>query len=79
MGINMKTQKHIVEPGTGIRPAIEAAILEARALNRPIIIEMNDARFCVNPDTKIQGAIDTYLEVKKKMFETKQLLEQKTR
>ena len=75
----MKTQNYVVEPGTGIRPAIEAAILKARALNAPVIVEINSARFCVNPNTKIQGAIDTYLEVKKKMFETKQLLEQKTK
>lgn len=75
----MKTQKHVVEQVTNIRPAIESAILKARALNAPVIVEMNDARFCVYPDTKLQGAIDTYLEVKTKMFETEQLLKQKTK
>jgi len=74
----MEKQEYIVK-GTSIRPAIETAILKARALNKPVIIEMNDARFCVNPNTTTQGAIDTYLEVKKKMFETKLFLEQKTR
>ena len=43
------------------------------------MIQMNDARFSVNADTQIQEAIDTYLEVKRKMFETEKKLKQKSK
>jgi len=75
----MKTQNYTVTPGTNIHDAAEKAILIARAVNRTIIVTMNGARFCVYPDTKVQSAIDTYLEVKNKMHETEKQLKQKTK
>ena len=75
----MKSEIYNVEPKTSFRKAIEQAILIARAKNAPIIVQMNSTRFSVNPDTKMQEAIDTYLEVKNKMFETEQKLKQKVK
>ena len=74
----MKTQIYNAEPGTGIRAAVENAILTARATGATVIVTLNDARFCVYRNTKTQEAIDTYLEVKNKMFITEQILKQKT-
>lgn len=67
------------KPGTNIREAIENAIKMARATGKEIIIKMNEARFSVNADTKVQDAIDAYLEAKRKMFETQQKLKQNKR
>ena len=75
----MKPNIYNVEDGTNIREAVERAILIARAKNAPTIVQFNGVRFCVNPDTNRQEAIDTYLEVKEKMFETEKLLKQKTK
>ncbi len=77
----MSTSNYIYKPtpGTNIRIAVENAIKMARATGKDIFIEMNEARFCVNADTKLQDAIDSYLEVKRKMFETQQQLKQKKR
>jgi hypothetical protein len=66
-------------PGTNIREAIENSIKMARATGKTIIVEMNSARFSVNGDTKTQDAIDAYLEVKRKMFETEKQLKQNKR
>ena len=71
----MQTQEYNVTPGTGIRKAVEEAQTIARAVNKAVIVAMNGARFCIHPDTTVQKAIDTYLEVKNKMFLTQQLLE----
>ncbi len=72
----MKTQTYTVTPGTNINEAMERAIAIAHAINKTLIVIMNGARFCVNPDTTVQKAIDTYLEVKDQMFETEKLLQQ---
>jgi len=74
-----KITEYSVEPGTNIRVAIEDAIVLARANNAGVIVQMNGARFAVKPDTKLQDAIDDYLAVKKKMFETQQKLNQNKR
>jgi len=73
----MPIQFYNAKSGASIREEIENAILKARAINDTIIVTLNDARFSVSPDTKLQKAISTYLEVKRKMFETEQLLKQK--
>ena len=75
----MQPQIYKAQSGTSIRKAIEDAILKARAIKDKVIVTLNDARFSVSPDTKIQNAIGTYLEVKRKMFETEQLLKQKAK
>ncbi len=75
----MATQVYTPKPFMNLREAIEHAIVLARASNSQIIISMNDVRFSVDPDTPIQTAIDTYLEVQKKMFETTKQLKQKTK
>lgn len=77
----MSTSNYIYKPtpGTNIRTAVENAIKMARATGKDIFIEMNEARFCVNADTKTQDAIDAYMEVKRKMFETEQKLKQKSK
>lgn len=75
----MQTQNYTVNPGTSINEAVERAILIARAVNRTLIVKMNGARFCVYPDTKVQDAIDTYLEVQNKMHETELALKQKVK
>jgi len=75
----METHNYDAKSGMAIRKAIECALLKARATNAPIIVTLNEARFAVSPDTKIQKAIDTYLEVKRKMFETEQQLKLKTK
>ena len=75
----MKTQTYTVTPGTVINEAAERAIAIARAINKPVIVIMNGARFCVKPDTDVQKAIDTYLEVKNQIFETEKLLQQKVK
>lgn len=77
----MSTSNYIYKPtpGTNIRIAVENAIKMARATGKDIFIEMNEARFCVNADTKLQDAIDSYLEVKRKMFETQQQLKENKR
>ena len=72
----MATQTYTPKPLMNLRAAIEEAIRIARATGTTIIVNMNNVRFSVAPDTQIQDAIDTYLEVKNKMFETtKQLKE----
>lgn len=70
---------YIAKPGTNIRQAVEHAIMLARTGNTNIIVQMNEARFSVNPDTKVQNAIDTYLEVLDKIHKTKEQLKQKRR
>jgi hypothetical protein len=75
----MKTQQYNVETGTSIRTAVEKAIIMARAVNNTIIVNFNKARFAVNPDSQIQDAINTYMDVKNKMYETEQQLKQKTK
>lgn len=72
----MAIQVYTPKPLMNLRQAIEHAIVLARASNSKIIVSMNEVRFSVGPDTPIQTAIDTYLEVQKKMFETKQQLKQ---
>ncbi len=75
--MNNKTQNYDAEPGTSVRTAIEKAIIMSRATGKPTVVKLNEARFCVHPDTKLQHAIDVYLEVKNKMYETEQQLKQK--
>jgi sugar/nucleoside kinase (ribokinase family) len=59
-------------PGTTIREAIENAIRMARATGKDVIININDVQFCVNRDTKIQAAIDTYMAALNKRYHAKQ-------
>jgi hypothetical protein len=75
MGIQIYTPQSCVS----IREAIENATKMARATGKKIIIQMNGARFSVNADTKVQDAINAYMEVKRKMFETEQKLKQKVK
>ena len=75
----MATQTYTPKPLMNLREAIEDAIRVARATGNTIIISMNNVRFSVNADTQLQTAIDTYLEVQKKMFETTKQLKQKTK
>ena len=70
---------YVVEPGTNIRQAIEHAITMARVSCTDIIIQMNEARFSVGPDTNVQKAINTYLEVLDKIQKTTEQLKQKRR
>ncbi len=72
----MKTQEYNVPAGTNVRTAVENAIIMARATNNHVIVNLNNARFSVTCDTKVQNAIDAYLAVKRKMFETEQQLKQ---
>ena len=72
-------KEFIAKPNSNLRHNVEQAQVIARAMNSNIIIVMNNVRFSVGPDTKMQEAIDTYMEVKRKMFETEQKLKQKTR
>ena len=74
-----KSDKFNIPSNTNIRQGIEQAILIARALNSELIVQINGVRFGVNPDTKLQSAINTYLEIKNITFETEQQLTQKTR
>ena len=72
----MSTQVYKAKPYMNIRQASEEAIRIARGLNSEVIVEFNAARFAVNADTKMQDAIDAYMEVKRKMHETEQKLKQ---
>ena len=74
MSINYKPT-----PETNLRTAIENAVRIARATGTNVIIQMNNARFCVDRDTKTQDAIDAYMDVKRKIFETEQKLKQKSK
>ena len=58
--------------GTPIREAIEHAIRMARATGKDIIINMNDVQFCVNRDTNVQDAINTYMDALNKRYREKQ-------
>lgn len=75
----MGQQIYTPQSWVNIREAAENAIKMARATGKTIMIQMNDARFSVNADTQIQEAIDTYLEVKRKMFEAEKKLKQKSK
>ena len=75
-GIDMETQIYTPQSHINLREAIENATKMARATGKKIIIKINDARFSVGPDTKMQDAIDAYMEVKRKMHETEQKLKQ---
>ena len=75
----MNSNEYMAKPSENINIAIERAVIMARALKTQVFITLNGARFCVSPDTTIQHAINTYLEIKDKMFKTEQLLKQKTR
>lgn len=59
-------------PGTPIREAIEHAIRMARATGKDIIININDVQFCVNRDTNVQDAINTYMDALNKRYREKQ-------
>ena len=61
-------------PSTGktIREAIEHAIRLACATGKDIIINMNDVQFCVNRDTNVQDAINTYMDALNKRYREKQ-------
>ena len=76
-----KTNLHeyIVEADTPIKTAVENAIHMARATNTITIVNIKGTRFCVYPNTTVQEAIDTFFEVKNKMFETQKLLRQKAK
>ena len=75
--MNNKTQNYDAEPGTHVRTAIEKAIIMSRATGKTTVVKLNEARFCVHPDTKLQHAIDVYLEVKNKMYETEKKIKKK--
>lgn len=66
-------------PGTPIREAIEHAIRMSCATGKDIIINMNDAQFCVNRETKTQDAINAYLDALNKMHNAKKQSKQHTR
>ena len=72
----MRTQTYTPQPWINLRQAIENATKMARATGKEIIIKINDTRFSVGPDTKMQDAIDAYMEAKRKMHETEQKLKQ---
>ena len=61
-------------PSTGktIWEAIEHAIRLARATGKDIIININDVQFCVNRDTNVQDAINTYMDALNKRYREKQ-------
>ena len=77
----MSIQNYSYTPtkGTNLREAIENAVRMARATGKNIIIQINNARFSVDRDTKMQEAIDTYMDVKRKMYETEKQLKQKSK
>ena len=77
--MNKQTQNYDAGSKTNIREEIEKAIIMARAAGKTTIVTLNGANFCVHPDTPLQKAIDVYLEVKNKMFETEQQLRQKVK
>ena len=60
--------------GTDIGKAVESAIKMALATGKNVIIQMNEARFCVNAKTKKEDAIKAYHEVRNKIIETKKKL-----
>ena len=72
-------QTYTPQSWVSLREAIENATKMARATGNTIIINMNNVRFSVKADTKLQEAIDTYMEVQRKMFENEQKLKQKTK
>ena len=61
-------------PSTGktIREAIEHAIRLACATGKDITININDVQFCVNRDTNVQDAINTYMDALNKRYREKQ-------
>ena len=59
-------------PGTTIREAIENAIRMARATGKDVIININDVQFCVNRDTNVQDAINTYMDALNRRYREKQ-------
>ena len=77
--MNNTIQNYDAGQQTNIRTAIEKALIMARATGKTTIVTLNGANFCVHPDTPLQKAIDVYLEVKNKMFETEQQLRQKVK
>ena len=77
--MNNETQIYDAGKETNFRTAIEKGLIMSLATGKTTIIKLNGAQFCVHPDTKLQKAIDVYLEVKNKMFETEQLLKQKVK
>lgn len=77
--MSKKDQEYIAKPGMNIRTAIEEAIILSRATGKATNVKLNNALFCVHPDTTLQHAIDVYLEAKNKMYEAEQQLKQKAR
>ena len=75
-----KTREYAAEPRQSIREAVEEALRIARAINKTVIVRMDGARFGIHPDTTVQKAIDTYLEVLDKIFlSQRQLAKQKAK
>lgn len=77
--MNLSNCDYIPTKGTNLREAIENAVRMARATGKNIIIQMNGARFCVDRDTKMQDAINAYMDVKRKIYETEKILKQKSK
>ena len=73
---NLEPEIYNAKPLENVRQTIENAILMARAKACNVIVQMNGARFSVKPDTKLQEAINTYLEVLDKIRKTEQQLKQ---
>lgn len=71
-------QIYEAKPFTGIRETVEKAIVIANGTNSVVIVVFNGARFAIEPNTKTQDAIDTYLAVRDKMTKTQQQLKQHT-
>ena len=66
-------------PGTTIREAIEHANRMARATGKDIIININGVQFCVNRETKVQDALNTYMDALNKKHNAQKRLKQHTR
>ena len=66
-------------PGTTIREAVENAIRMSRATGKNIIININDVQFCVNRETKLQDAINTYMDALNKRYNETKQSQQRTR
>ncbi|MFQ6729908.1 MAG: hypothetical protein ACLRFK_02550 [Alphaproteobacteria bacterium] len=66
-------------PGTTIRKAIEHANRMARATGKDVIININGVQFCVNRETKLQDALNTYMNALNKKHNAKMQSQEHTR
>ena len=66
-------------PGTTIREAIEHANRMARATGKDVIININDVQFSVNRETKVQDALNTYMDALNKKHNAQKQSQEHTR